>query len=129
MLQYAILADIEGGLSEFLVFGFIYGRYVDENACVCTAVLTLLVNVHSRFSSFELVWVIRPQDASSSMLLRGLWGTRQAWRQLLLHIRFGGSSLPTSCRFFHIFLLFWSFFCLAFSFWSSHCWKISCGDL
>ena len=61
MLQYAILADIEGGLSEFLVFGFIHGRYVDSDACVCTAVPTLLVNVHSRFSSFELVRVIRPR--------------------------------------------------------------------
>ena len=61
MLQYAILADIEGGLSEFLVFGFIHGRYVDADACVCTAVPTLLVNVHSRFSSFELVRVIRPR--------------------------------------------------------------------
>ena len=85
MLQYAILADIEGGLSEFLVFGFIYGRYVDENACVCTAVLTLLVNVHSRFSSFELVRVIRPRTPRLQCYYEGCGDTPSLAAASLAH--------------------------------------------
>ena len=69
-----MLAYIDGGLPDFLVLGFIYGRHVDSDACCGPAETTVLIDVHTGLSTLELVRVIRPRSPRFQSYYEGCRG-------------------------------------------------------